>query len=92
MQKGKWIPFLLVLCILVTIPGSTGITYASPAEQEKQEAQENLNKVNNQLEELKNQQEANKETLVNVTARLKDLFTKQSKLENEIKENELRMQ
>lgn len=77
---------------MLTMPQMAEQVWATSAQQQKQEAQEGLNDVNNQIEDLQNQQEATKDKLQQVKTQLDKLLKEQKDLQKSIDENELQME
>ena len=92
MQKRKWIVFLLVMSTIVTTPQTAEKVWATSAEQKKEEAQQGLNDVNNQIENLNEQQEEAKGKLTKAKAQLEKLIKEQKNLQKNIEKNQIQME
>ena len=92
MHKGKNILFIMIICTLATSLHSAENVWATSAEEQKQEAEEGLKDVNDQIENLENQQEETKDKIKEVQTKLEKLLKEQKQLQKEIQENELQMQ
>ena len=92
MKIGKLILFSVIICTIIALCEPAQLVWATSAEQQKQEAEEGLNDVNNQIEDLENQQEETKDKIQQVQAKLEKLLKEQKQLQQDIQDNEYQMQ
>lgn len=83
-KKKKFISLVLVLCFLVAVPHVAERYWATSAEDKKEEAEENLKDVQNQINDIKDKQNEVQSEIKDVKKQLSSLLSKQDKLEKEI--------
>jgi cell wall-associated NlpC family hydrolase len=92
MQKRIILSFIMVICTFAATLNSAESLWATSAEAQKQEAEDSLKDVNNQIEDLENQQEETKDKIKEVQAQLEKLLKEQNQLQKEIQDNERKME
>ena len=83
-KKKKFISLVLVLCFLVAVPHVAERYWATSAQDKKEEAEENLKDVQNQMNDIKDKQNEVQSEIKDVKKKLSSLLSKQDKLEKEI--------
>lgn len=87
-KKKKLISFLLVFAFLVSVPYVAEQYWATSAQDKKEEAEDNLKDVEDEMDDLKDKQEQVESELKDVRKRLSNLINKQDELESEINETQ----
>lgn len=82
------IALFLVATFLISIPYVSYPMYGKSATDKKNEAQQNLNKVEDQMNNIKDKQDQVNAELKDVKKQLSQLMSKQNELESDIKETE----
>lgn len=83
-KKKKFISLLLVLCFLVSVPQVAERYWATSAQDKKEEAEESLKDVQNQMNDIKDKQNEVQSEIKDVRKKLSNLMAKQDDLEKEI--------
>lgn len=83
-KNQKLIALVLVACALIAVPYVSEQYFATSAQDKKEEAEENLKDVENQMNNLQDKQEQVEGELKDVQKKLSNLLTQQKTLEAEI--------
>lgn len=87
-KHKKFISLVLVLSFLVAVPYAAERYWASNAHNKKEEAEENLKDVENEMNNIKDKQEDVEGELKDVRKKLSNLISKQKELESEINDTQ----
>lgn len=79
---------MLVLCFLIAVPYAAERYWATNAQDKKEEAEENLKDVEDEMDDIKDKQEDIQGELADVRKKLSNLITKQKELESEINDTQ----
>lgn len=83
-KKKKLISLLLVACFLIAVPYAAEKYWATSAQDKKNEAEENLKDVEDQMNDIEDKQDEVEGELKDVRTQLSKLINKQNELESEI--------
>ena len=85
MEKNKkFIALVLAATFLLSIPQAAELVWATSAEDKKEEAEENLSEVEDQIDDIQNQQQQVDKEIAAVRKKLTKLLSQQKNLEKEI--------
>lgn len=87
-KNKKFIALFLVASFLMAVPYAAERYWATSAQDKKEEAEENLKDVENEMDKLEDQQDKVEDELKDVRTKLSKLISQQNKLEEEINETE----
>lgn len=87
-KHKKFISLVLVLSFLVAVPYAAEHYWASNAHNKKEEAEENLKDVEDEMNNIKDKQEDVEGELKDVRKKLSNLISKQKELESEINDTQ----
>ena len=79
---------MLVLCFLAAVPYAAERYWATSAQNKKEEAEENLKDVENEMNDIKDKQDEVEGELKDVRKKLSNLINKQKELESEINDTQ----
>ncbi len=84
MKNKKWMALVLVVCTLVCTPHLPENIFATSATQKREEAENNLKDVNNEISDIKDSQQEIADEISVTKKKLKSLLAQQQELEKEI--------
>ena len=87
-KHNNFIAGLLVGTLLIAIPYATESYWATNAQEKKEEAEKNLENVENEIDNIEQQQEGVKKKLSEVRTKLSNLIEQQNILKGEIEETQ----
>lgn len=88
MRNKSWIALLLVMCALVGTPHLTELAFATSATDKKDQAEDDLDDVNSEIDNIKDSQQEIKDEIAATRKKLNTLLAQQEELEAEISDTQ----